>query len=147
MIYINFERICNIYENVVQVSGGGAAGILDRGRVQGILEQVQNDDYYPEIEDKLTYLFFALNKYHCFQDGNKRIALAACIDFLNLNGYLFILNRFVREMENISIHVAAGSIDEELLKELIQSIIYEDDYSEELKLKLINAIIKTTYID
>lgn len=145
MIYINFERICSIYENVVQVSGGGAAGILDRGRVQGILEQVQNDDYYPEIEDKLTYLFFSLNKYHCFQDGNKRIALATCIDFLNLNGYLFILNRFVREMENISIHVAAGSIDEELLKELIQSIIYEDDYSEELKLKLINAIMKTTY--
>ena len=103
--------MCDIYNNVVEVSGGGASGVLDEGRIMGILEQVKNDDYYPEIEDKVAYLFFSLNKYHCFQDGNKRIALAASIQFLNLNGYLFILNRFIREMENISIHVASGKVD------------------------------------
>lgn len=140
MIYIDFNGICGIYENVIEVSGGGAKGILDKQRVEGILEQVKNDDYYPDIEDKIVYLFFSLNKYHCFEDGNKRIALAACIHFLNLNGYLFILTRFMREMENISIHVAAGNINKELLREIIQSIVYEDDYSEELKLKIIGAI-------
>ena len=128
-------------EVYVEVSGGGASGVLDEGRIMGILEQVKNDDYYPEIEDKVAYLFFSLNKYHCFQDGNKRIALAASIQFLNLNGYLFILNRFIREMENISIHVASGKVDNFLLKDIIQSIIYEDDFSEELKLQLIDAII------
>ena len=44
------------------------------------------------------------------------------------------------EMENISIHVAAGLIDRDLLTEIIQSIIYEDDFSEKLKLKIIEAI-------
>jgi death-on-curing protein len=140
MIYIDFSGLCDIYENVVNISGGGSKGILDKGRIEGILEQVKNDDYYPDIENKTSYLFFSLNKYHCFQDGNKRIALAASIQFLNLNGYLFILNRFIREMENISVHVAAGKINKDLLEEIILSIIYEDDYSEELKLKIFEAI-------
>lgn len=140
MLYIDFKDICDIYENVVEVSGGGIKGILDRGRIEGILEAVKNDDYYPEIEDKVSYLFFSLNKYHCFQDGNKRIALAICIQFLNLNGYLFVLRRFTMEMENISIHVAAGVINRDLLTDIIQSIIYEDDFSESLKLRIIEAI-------
>lgn len=140
MEYIDYSRICYIYSNVVHVSGGGANGVLDDNKLKGILEQVKNDEYYPAIEDKLTYLFFSLNKYHCFMDGNKRIAIAACVDFLNLNGYLFILNRFLREMENYSIHVASGAIDRELLKEVIESIIYEDDFNEGLKLKIIDAL-------
>jgi len=139
MLYLDLNGLCQIYGNVVYISGGGAQGVLELGKVEGILEQVQNDDYYREIEDKLTYLFFSLNKYHCFEDGNKRIALAACIQFLNLNGYLFILNRFIREMENITIHVAAGKINKELLKEIIVSILYENEFSEELKLKIIDA--------
>ena len=105
-VYTDIKRLYGVYEKVVDVSGGGAKGVLDLGKVEGILEQVKNDDYYPEIEDKLTYLFFSLNKYHCFEDGNKRIALACCMDFLLINGYVFLVSRFAREMENISIHVA-----------------------------------------
>jgi death-on-curing protein len=141
MEYIDYSRICHIYSNVVHVSGGGANGVLDDNKLKGILEQVKNDEYYPTMEDKLAYLFFSLNKYHCFMDGNKRIALAACVDFLNLNGYLFILNRFLREMENYSIHVASGAIGRELLRDIIESIIYEDDFNEDLKLRIIEALI------
>lgn len=36
---------------------------------------------------------------------------------------------------------ASGKVDNFLLKDIIQSIIYEDDFSEELKLQLIDAII------
>ena len=43
-------------------------------------------------------------------------------------------------MENISYHVAAGKIDKDFLKEIITSIIYEQDYPEDLKLKIYNAI-------
>lgn len=141
VVYTSLDRLYSIYEKVVEVSGGGAKGVLDIGKTEGILEQVKNDDYYPEMEDKLTYLFFSLNKYHCFEDGNKRIALACCMDFLLINGYLFMMNRFIREMENISIHVAAGKIDKDLLYRIVQSLIYEDDYSEELKLDIVQAIM------
>ncbi|MDY0236420.1 MAG: type II toxin-antitoxin system death-on-curing family toxin [Gudongella sp.] len=138
MIYLDYDILYDIYLNTVDVSGGGAKGVIDKGKVEGILEQVKNDMYYPEIEDKVTYLFFSFNKYHCFQDGNKRIALSACVQFLNFNGYIYMLSRFIREIENISIHVASGKIDKELLIEIIASLIYEDEYSEELKLKIID---------
>ena len=46
----------------------------------------------------------------------------------------------MERMENIAVHVADNKIDKELLLEIIQSIIYEYDYSEELKLKLYQAL-------
>lgn len=140
MYYLSLDDIKNIYYQVIHISGGGSCGILDEGRIIGTLQQIQNDDYYPDIEDKVTHIFFALNKNHCFTDGNKRIALAACIAFLTYNGYLFILSRFTSEMENYSIHVASGAINKELLHKVITSLIYEDDYSEELKLEIATAL-------
>lgn len=138
MEYISFDRICKTYSNIIKISGG-AYGIIDKNKLCGILEQMKNDDYYPREVEKVSYLFFSLNKYHCFVDGNKRIALSASIDFLNLNGYGFVLNKFIREMENYSIYVAAGRVDRELLTEIIRSVIYEDDFSESLKFKIIDA--------
>lgn len=45
----------------------------------------------------------------------------------------------MREMENITVDVADNRIDKDLLFEIIESILYEDDYNEELKLKIIAA--------
>lgn len=142
MRYLDYEDLLCIYVKTVEISGGGAKGVIDEERAKSILEQIKNDDYYPNIENKLTHLFFGLNKFHCFQDGNKRIALSASIHFLNLNGYLYMINRFTREMENISIHVASGKIDKTLLQEIIESLIYESEYSEELQLKIITSTME-----
>jgi death-on-curing protein len=60
----------------INVSGGGANGLLDKGKLESILQHIQNDDYYQTFEEKLTHLVFASNKFHCFQDGNKRIAIS-----------------------------------------------------------------------
>jgi len=43
-------------------------------------------------------------------------------------------------METISYHLAAGRIDKEFLTDIIDSIIYEEDYSEEIKLRLFESI-------
>jgi death-on-curing protein len=43
-------------------------------------------------------------------------------------------------MESISLHTAAGRIDKDLLREIICSIVNEEDYPEELKIKIMNAI-------
>jgi death on curing protein len=85
-------------------------------------------------------LFFEVNKSHCFQDGNKRIAITLGSMFLLKNGYLSVVKEFLFKMETISYHVAAGRISKPLLNEIITSIIHEEDYSEELKLKLLNSI-------
>ena len=43
-------------------------------------------------------------------------------------------------MENIVVWIAEGKIDKDLLRSLIESLIYEDDYDEKLKLRLFLAI-------
>ena len=139
-IYLTLEQAIAIHEKTVEVSGGGALGHLDLGLLDGVLQHVQNDDYYPTFEEKLTHLFFSACKFHCFQDGNKRIAITLCAQMLLFNGYLYCSSRFIREMENISYHVAAGNIDKELLADLISATLNEDADNEELKLRLLIAI-------
>jgi len=139
-IYIDIEQAIATHQLTVRVSGGGSCEIIDTGNLESALEHIKNDDYYPTFEDKLTHLVFAANKFHAFIDGNKRISISLGAQFLQLNAYLFVVPRFIKEMENISYHLAAGKIDKDFLKALLTSIIYESDFSEELKLKLMNAI-------
>ena len=140
IIYLMLEQAVEVHRKTVEVSGGGALGHLDLGKLESVLQHMQNDDYYPTFEDKLTHLFFSACKFHCFQDGNKRIAITLCAQMLLLNGYLYCSGRFIREMENISYHVAAGNIDKDLLHEIISAVISGDLNDERLKLKILNAI-------
>ncbi len=141
IIYItNIQEVIDIHKKTIAVSGGGADGIINTGSLDAALEHIQNDLYYQTFIDKLTHLFFAANKSHCFQDGNKRIAISLGSIFLLKNGYLDAAHRFLYKMETISYHLAAGRIEKEFLRDIIDSIVYEEDYSEEIKLKLLNCI-------
>jgi len=141
IIYItDIQEVINIHRKTIAVSGGGADGIINIGSLDAALDHIQNDLYYPTFVDKLTHLFFAANKSHCFQDGNKRIAISLGSIFLLKNGYLDAAQRFLYKMETISYHVAASRIEKELLRDIIDSIIYEEDYSEEIKLRLLSCM-------
>ena len=140
IIYLTLEQAVEVHCKTVEISGDGALGHLDLGKLESVLQHIQNDDYYPTFEDKLTHLFFSACKFHCFQDGNKRIAITLCAQMLLLNGYLYCSGHFIREMENISYHVAAGNIDKDLLYEIILGVISGDLNDEALKLKILNAI-------
>lgn len=143
----NIDEIIAIHQKTIIASGGGADGILTLDSLQCAIEQIQIDDYYPNFEDKLTHLFWTANKSHSFQDGNKRIAITVCAMFLFMNGYMKIVQDFMFKMETISYHVAAGNIDKELLHEILTSILYEEDYNEELKLKIFEAISNGVAVD
>lgn len=140
IIYMTLDQAIETHKRTVEKSGGGALGIINTGPLDSALQHIQNDVYYPTFEEKLTHLFFCACKFHCFQDGNKRIAITLSAQMLLLNGYLVCAERFLREMENISYHVAAGKIDKELLLEIIISLIECDEDNEELKLKILDAI-------
>ena len=140
LVYITLEQAVETHRKTVAVSGGGALGQLNIGQLESVLENIQNDDYYPTFEDKLTHLFFGANKFHCFEDGNKRIAISLGAQFLLLNGYVFAASRFMREMENISYHVAASKIDKALLKIILTEVINEDELSESTRLQILEAI-------
>jgi len=142
IIYLNLEQALEVHRKTVAVSGGGSTNHLDTGTLDSILNHIQNDDYYPSFADKLTHLFFSTCKFHCFADGNKRIAISLCAQMLLLNGYLRSVGGFIQESENVSYHVAAGNISKELLGEWMMAVLCGDEDEEILKLKILNAISK-----
>jgi death-on-curing protein len=139
-LYITLEQAVEIHRKTVDVSGGGSFGHLEIDKLDAVLHHIQNDDYYPTFDVKLTHLFFSSCKFHCFEDGNKRIAIALCAQVLLLNGYLRSVNAFIVDAENISYHVAAGHISKKLLGEWIAAVLRGEEDDESLKLKIFNAI-------
>ena len=139
--YITIEQAIETHKKTIQYSGGGLDGQLNIGQLESVLEHIKNDDYYPTFIDKLTHLFFGACKFHCFEDGNKRIAITLSAHFLLLNGYMAVAKDFFVITENISYEVASGKISKELLHKIMTSIMDGTyNYNEELKLEIYNAI-------
>ncbi len=82
-LYFSVEYAIKTHDTILQVSGG-IFGIKDVGNLESPLEHIKNDDYYPELEDKITHLVFSVNKNHAFTDGNKRSSIALGAFFLEL---------------------------------------------------------------
>lgn len=138
-LYFDVNHAIEVHDWIISNSGG-RPGILNIGNLESPLEHVQNDDYYPSIEEKLTFLVYSINKNHAFNDGNKRSSIALGAYLLKLNGYGYVVPDFISKMENIAVWVADNVVNRDLLHELLTSMIYEEDFSEELKLKLVSAI-------
>ena len=141
IIYLTLDQAKIIHNKTIQYSVGGTYEALDVGKLDSVLQHIQNDDYYPSFVDKLTHLFFCTCQFHCFADGNKRLAITLSVQFLLLNGYMGIAKNFMVITENISYHVAAEKIDKELLHKIMTAIMdgtYDRD--EVLKLEILNAI-------
>jgi death-on-curing protein len=85
----SIDDVIEIHRKTVEISGGGSDGILNTASLESAIDFIRDDDYYPTFIDKLTHLVFVANKSHCFQDGNKRIAISLGMKFLLDNGFLF----------------------------------------------------------
>jgi death-on-curing protein len=141
LIYFDIAHAIKEHDFIIENSGG-KHGIINIGILESPLEHIKNDIYYPTIESKITHLLYSANKNHAFIDGNKRTSIVLSAYFMELNGFDFQVARFIIEMENIVVYVAENRINKELLCEIICSLLYELEYSEELKLKIIHALEK-----
>ena len=140
ILYITYEEVMNVYEKTIEKSGGGLSGVLDKGKIESIIEFIQNDDYYPDFVSKLNYLVFRFCSGHCFQDGNKRVALTLGAYFLHKNGHYWAAVVFMKRLEAIIYHIAAGSINQELSHQIMKNIVACSDFDEELKIEIIHAM-------
>lgn len=136
--YFDVNHAVFVHDQII-INSGGILGMINKGLLESSIEHIKNDLYYPNLEDKLSHLFFSINKNHCFNDGNKRASIALSAYFLEINNCDFIVCKFIEQMENISVDVADNKINKDLLCEIITSLLYEHDYSEDLKLKIIYA--------
>lgn len=139
--YFNLEHAIQVQDYIIKESGG-RSGLLNKGLLESILEHIQNDFYYENLEDKLCHLFFSINKNHAFNDGNKRSSIVLSAYFLEINGADFLVDKFIKQMENIAVSVADNKIDKCLLHEIICELIYKVEFSESLRLKIAIALMK-----
>lgn len=137
-IYFDFHYAVKEHDYIIEHSGG-LHGAKDLGLLHATLEFVKDDNYYPELEDKVSYLFYSINKNHAFNDGNKRSSIVLSAYFLEINGLDHIVSIYMEMMENIAVDVADNIIGRDLLKEIIIAIIYDQELSYDLKIKIINA--------
>ena len=67
---------------------GGTLGLRDRGGLDGAVNQPKHTYYYGQgdLFDIAAAYAFHIAEAQAFLDGNKRTAVAAALNFLNLNG-------------------------------------------------------------
>ncbi len=119
MIFLELKDIVVIHEKIIE-KYGWLSWIKDSQQIESILQHIQNDEYYPNIQDKATHLFFSIVNFHCFNDWNKRTAIAATEIFLSLNEYNF--PSFITKFEDIAIWVAKNELDKTDLKKYFRSL-------------------------
>ncbi|QKD44162.1 type II toxin-antitoxin system death-on-curing family toxin [Alicycliphilus denitrificans] len=145
-LYFDAQHAVDVHDWIIENSGG-LPGLKDLGQLESVLEHIQNDDYYPSFDAKLTHLIFGINKFHAFNDGNKRSSLTLGAYFLTLNGYDYCVPQFVVQMENIVVEIAKGTIGRDLLQRVVVSLIEDDDFPDDLKLDLLEAMARDQLSD
>lgn len=94
-----------------------------KGSIGNIYQSFGGQEMYPTLEEKAANLLYFITKNHSFSDGNKRIAAAMFLYFLDRNGALFAGDR--KRIDDfalvaLTIMIAASKPEE---KEMMISVI------------------------
>lgn len=96
--------------------------------VKQIAQSFDNEELYKSIEEKAVTLLYLIVKNHSFVDGNKRIAAACFLHFLEKNDLLFLENSKPiisnEALAALTLFVATSKPDEmNIVKQFIISIL------------------------
>ena len=83
-IYLGIEDAMWIHEEQLKLYGG-APGVRDQGLILSALLRPQTG-YYADVIEEAAALWESLAMNHGFIDGNKRVAFACTVLFLQANG-------------------------------------------------------------
>jgi prophage maintenance system killer protein len=93
-IKITYESAKKIINKMKEKFGGSALFGKEKdksfkGTIGAIYQTFGKRELYPSIEEKAAHLLYFTIKNHSFIDGNKRIAAALFLWFLEMNNYLY----------------------------------------------------------
>lgn len=110
MIYLTLTELLHVAERTL----GPEVLVRDHGLLESALARPRatafGRDAYASLEEKAGALLHSLARIHALVDGNKRLALAATIAFLGLNGDRLTLTN--DEAYTLIIEVASGVVDD-----------------------------------
>nr|WP_262916620.1 type II toxin-antitoxin system death-on-curing family toxin [Belliella kenyensis] len=110
----------------------GVFGKEKDGSFESAISQISkgfdNEDFYPSLEEKAATLLYLIVKNHGFVDGNKRIAAACFLLFLQVNGLLYNdeKNSIISNdaLASLTLFIASSKPDEmDTVKKLVISVL------------------------
>lgn len=91
MIYLELDDLLAIASEVLGLEVDVLLRVTDLGLADSAMSRPQasfaGEEFYVSIEAKAATLLFGVARNHAFIDGNKRVAVLAALQFLNLNGF------------------------------------------------------------
>ncbi|MFZ4486643.1 MAG: type II toxin-antitoxin system death-on-curing family toxin [Candidatus Nanopelagicales bacterium] len=110
MIYLTIEDLLVVAERVL----GGDVLLRDAGLLESAAARPQTtvfgEDTYPDLHSKAAALLLSICKNRALIDGNKRLALAATIVMLGVNGWKLSLTN--DEAYDLVIAIASSELTE-----------------------------------
>lgn len=110
MIYLTLPELIHIAERTL----AGEVPVRDYGLLQSALARPQTSvlgaDAYPSLPEKAAALLHSLARNHALVDGDKRLALAATMAFLGVNGRRLTLSH--DQAYELVMSVASAELDE-----------------------------------
>jgi death on curing protein len=110
VIYLTLAELLHVADRTIT----GEVVVRDHGLLESALARprttVGGTDAYVALEQKAASLLHSLARNHALVDGNKRLALAATIAFLGVNGRRLTLSN--DEAYDLVISVAVGELDD-----------------------------------
>ena len=124
------------YQNVInQMQSDFQSQVFGKAKdksFESALDQIKkgfdNKDFYESIEEKAAMLLYLVVKNHAFVDGNKRIAAACFLKFLQANNILFNANNETiinnDTLASVTLFIATSKPEEmETVKRIIISVL------------------------
>ncbi|MBP7860301.1 type II toxin-antitoxin system death-on-curing family toxin [bacterium] len=119
--FLDLFDVLEIHHSRIELYGG-IEGVRDIGMLQSALAQPQAGSgeklFHKDIFEMASAYWFHIARNHPFLDGNKRTALAACLVFLDLNGYEIFANS--DDLENFTVAISAGLTDKDRAAEFLK---------------------------
>jgi len=110
VIYLSVDELLRVAERVVP----GGVTVRDVGLLEAAAVRPQTTvgavDAYPDLISKAAALSHSLARNHALLDGNKRLALAAVIVFLGVNGARLAATN--NDAYDLVMSVATGDLDD-----------------------------------
>ena len=118
MIYLELDDLLAIASEVLGLEVDVLLRVTDLGLADSAVSRPQasfaGEEFYTSIEAKAATLLYGVARNHPFIDGNKRVAVLAALQFLNVNGLGLDLTP-PEEAYKMIAGVAAGTITLEAL--------------------------------
>jgi death on curing protein len=123
-IHLTADQVMEIHSAAIRLFGG-SDGLRDEALLLSATSAPQAtlrwiSIFSDTVEVAAAYLFYLCIN-HPFIDGNKRVALGSCLEFLELNGYSPAPDS--EDWENLTLAVEAGMLGREEITATLRKLL------------------------